>query len=184
MDFGLKDKIVLITGRAGNRGGIGETIVNALAPEGTIPVIQGGNDRGHKYVIACYEAEINATYQLNLTSADSIKNAVTLAIKKHDKIDVAINNGGTHNGIWSKILMIVECFTPAYDRWLKLLPNLEEKLNAVAVKIPWGRGMTTNTEIADAVLFLISERLRHAMGQCVYAGGWLVHPDRALLTEN
>ena len=49
MNLGLKGKIVVVTGAAGLKGSIGETIVHALANEGAIPVIVCRNDRGYKY---------------------------------------------------------------------------------------------------------------------------------------
>ena len=39
MDLHLKNKVVVITGAAGIKGSIGETIVQSLASEGAIPVI-------------------------------------------------------------------------------------------------------------------------------------------------
>lgn len=39
MDLGLKNKVVVVTGAAGIKGSIGETIVQHLATEGAIPVI-------------------------------------------------------------------------------------------------------------------------------------------------
>ena len=48
MNLGLKGKIVVVTGAAGLKGSIGETIVHALANEGAIPVIVCRNDRGYK----------------------------------------------------------------------------------------------------------------------------------------
>ena len=49
MDLGLKNKIVVVTGAAGIKGSIGETIVQSLANEGAIPVIVCRKDRGYGY---------------------------------------------------------------------------------------------------------------------------------------
>jgi len=51
MDLKLKDKVVVVTGAAGIKGSIGETIVQTLADEGAIPVIVCRNDRGFGYEI-------------------------------------------------------------------------------------------------------------------------------------
>jgi enoyl-[acyl-carrier-protein] reductase (NADH) len=40
--------------------------------------------------------------------------------------------------------------------------------------------MTTKEEIADMVLFLLSERSSHTTGQLIYVDGGYVHLDRAL----
>lgn len=39
MDLELKNKVVLITGAAGHKGSIGETIVQHLVAEGAIPAV-------------------------------------------------------------------------------------------------------------------------------------------------
>ena len=49
MDLHLKDKVIVVTGAAGIKGSIGETIVQTLANEGAIPVIICRNNRGYSY---------------------------------------------------------------------------------------------------------------------------------------
>ena len=46
MDLELKDKVVVISGAAGIKGSIGETMVRHLVNEGAIPAIIDRNDRG------------------------------------------------------------------------------------------------------------------------------------------
>ena len=46
MDLDLKNKIIVITGAAGIKGSIGETILQHLAEEGAIPAVIDRNDRG------------------------------------------------------------------------------------------------------------------------------------------
>ena len=50
MDLELNDKVVVISGAAGIKGSIGETMVRHLVNEGAIPAIIDRNDRGFEYV--------------------------------------------------------------------------------------------------------------------------------------
>ena len=83
-------------------------------------------------------------------------------------------------GIRVNAVIVAECYTPLYDRWIKTLPNPEEKLKDITSRIPLGNRMTTSEEIANAVAFLLSERSSHTTGQLVYVDGGYVHLDRAL----
>jgi L-fucose dehydrogenase len=70
--------------------------------------------------------------------------------------------------------------TALYRQWLSGFPNPEEKLAAIISKIPLGKRMTKPEEIADTVLFLLSERASHITGQHVFVDGGYTHLDRAL----
>jgi L-fucose dehydrogenase len=83
-------------------------------------------------------------------------------------------------GIRVNALIVAECYTPLYDKWIKTLPNPEEKLASIISKIPLENRMTTAEEIANAVAFLLSEKSSHTTGQLVYVDGGYVHLDRAL----
>ncbi len=83
-------------------------------------------------------------------------------------------------GIRVNAVVVAECYTPLYDRWIKTLPNPEEKLKEIISKIPLGNRMTTAEEIANMVAFLLSERSSHTTGQIIYVDGGYVHLDRAL----
>lgn len=83
-------------------------------------------------------------------------------------------------GIRVNAVVVAECFTPLYARWIETLPNPQEKLKEIESKIPFGNRMTTAEEIANAVVFLLSERSSHTTGQLVYVDGGYVHLDRAL----
>ncbi|RYZ24879.1 MAG: SDR family oxidoreductase [Sphingobacteriales bacterium] len=77
-------------------------------------------------------------------------------------------------------VVVAECYTPLYDKWIKSLPNPEEKLQEITAKIPLGNRMTTAEEIANMVAFLLSERSSHTTGQIIHVDGGYVHLDRAL----
>nr|WP_294950201.1 SDR family oxidoreductase [uncultured Mucilaginibacter sp.] len=75
---------------------------------------------------------------------------------------------------------VAECYTPLYDRWIKTLPNPEEKLASITSKIPLGKRMTTMEEIADTVVFLLSPKSSHTTGQITYVDGGYTHLDRSI----
>lgn len=79
-------------------------------------------------------------------------------------------------------IVIAECWTPSYDAWIKTIPNSESKLESIVKKIPFQNRMTTPAEIANTVLFVISEKSSHTTGQFIFVDGGYVHLDRALLS--
>ena len=83
-------------------------------------------------------------------------------------------------GIRVNAVVVAECYTPLYEKWIKTLPNPEEKLNSIKEKIPLGQRFTTKEEIANTVAFLLSEKSSHTTGQHIYVDGGYVHLDRAL----
>jgi L-fucose dehydrogenase len=84
-------------------------------------------------------------------------------------------------GIRVNAVIVAECYTPLYDKWIKTFPDPEEKLASITSKIPLENRMTTADEIADMVLFLLSRRSSHTTGQLIHVDGGYVHLDRALL---
>ncbi|MFC3811571.1 SDR family oxidoreductase [Lacihabitans lacunae] len=77
-------------------------------------------------------------------------------------------------------LVVAECYTPLYDKWINTFPNPAERLKEITDKIPLGNRMTTAEEIANMVVFLISNRSSHTTGQLIHVDGGYVHLDRAL----
>ncbi|MCK0156310.1 SDR family oxidoreductase [Cellulophaga sp. F20128] len=77
-------------------------------------------------------------------------------------------------------VIVAECYTPLYDRWIKTFENPEEKLKAITSKIPLENRMTTAEEIANMVVFLLSSKSSHTTGQLIYVDGGYTHLDRSL----
>lgn len=83
-------------------------------------------------------------------------------------------------GIRVNAVIVAECYTPLYDKWIKTFPNASEKLKSITEKIPLGKRMTTAAEIGDTVAFLLSERSSHTTGQLLFVDGGYTHLDRAI----
>jgi L-fucose dehydrogenase len=77
-------------------------------------------------------------------------------------------------------VVVAECWTPAYEKWIATLPDAAAKLKEITAKIPLENRMTHAEEIAATTAFLLSERSSHTTGQLVYVDGGYVHLDRAL----
>lgn len=77
-------------------------------------------------------------------------------------------------------VIVAECYTPLYEKWVQTLANPEDTLQRITEKIPLGKRMTTSEEIANAVVFLLSDKSSHTTGQLVYVDGGYVHLDRAI----
>jgi L-fucose dehydrogenase len=77
-------------------------------------------------------------------------------------------------------VIVAECFTPLYETWIKTFDDPEEKLKTITEKIPLGKRMTTPEEIANMVLFLLSNKSSHTTGQIIHVDGGYVHLDRAI----
>ena len=83
-------------------------------------------------------------------------------------------------GIRVNAVIPAEVMTPLYRKWIDTFEEPEEKLKKIREKIPLGNRMTTAEEIADAVLFLISQRASHITGQHIFVDGGYTHLDRSL----
>jgi L-fucose dehydrogenase len=77
-------------------------------------------------------------------------------------------------------VIVSECYTPQYESWIRTLKNPDEKIKEIISKIPLENRMTTPSEIAQAVAFLLSEKSSHTTGQLIHVDGGYVHLDRAL----
>jgi L-fucose dehydrogenase len=83
-------------------------------------------------------------------------------------------------GIRVNAIIVAECWTPLYEKWITTLPDPKAKLEEIVKKIPLGNRMTTSEEIANMAAFLLSERSSHTTGQLIHVDGGYVHLDRAL----
>ena len=77
-------------------------------------------------------------------------------------------------------VIVAECYTPLYNTWIKTFEHPEEKLKSITEKIPFEKRMTTAEEIANMVVFLLSDRSSHTTGQIIHVDGGYVHLDRAI----
>jgi L-fucose dehydrogenase len=59
-------------------------------------------------------------------------------------------------------------------------PDAKEKLKSITDRIPLEKRMTTTEEIANMVVFLLSEKSSHTTGQILHVDGGYVHLDRAI----
>jgi L-fucose dehydrogenase len=83
-------------------------------------------------------------------------------------------------GIRVNAVVVAECWTPLYENWINTLADPIAKRKEIEAKIPLGQRMTTTAEIANTVVFLLSDRSSHTTGQIIYVDGGYVHLDRAL----
>jgi L-fucose dehydrogenase len=83
-------------------------------------------------------------------------------------------------GIRVNAIVVAECWTPLYEKWITSLPDPKEKLKSIVAKIPLENRMTTAEEIAATTAFLLSSRSSHTTGQLIHVDGGYVHLDRAL----
>lgn len=259
MDLKLKDKVIMVTGGAGQSGSIGETIVRHIIKERGIPVFVDKHPRGKHMEQGIREDGFDCLFvQADLTTHAGCSNAVEEAVDRYGRLEGLINNLGINDGVgleksydefvdslklnlvhffavtkaalpWLKkssgpiiniaskvavtgqggtsgyaaakggvlaltrewalelrqdeirvnAIVIAECWNPAYKAWLEKFEDPEAKKKSITSKIPLEQRMTEPSEIADAVLFLLSERSSHTTGQFLHIDGGYVHLDRA-----
>ena len=84
------------------------------------------------------------------------------------------------DGIRVNAIVVAECWTPLYEKWIKTLSDPDATLQSIVAKIPLENRMTTAEEIANMTVFLLSPRSSHTTGQLIHVDGGYVHLDRAL----
>ncbi|MDO5103521.1 MAG: SDR family oxidoreductase [Lautropia sp.] len=85
-----------------------------------------------------------------------------------------------NDGVRVNCVLPAEVMTPLYERWLQGFDDPQAQLDTITRNIPLGQRMTTAREIADTVVFLLSERASHTTGQWILPDGGYTHLDRAL----
>jgi L-fucose dehydrogenase len=83
-------------------------------------------------------------------------------------------------GIRVNAVIPAEVMTPLYARWINNFENPVQRLKEIEDNIPLGKRMTTAEEIANTVLFLLSDRASHTTGQWLFVDGGYTHLDRTL----
>jgi NAD(P)-dependent dehydrogenase (short-subunit alcohol dehydrogenase family) len=88
------------------------------------------------------------------------------------------------HGIRVNAVVPAEVYTPGYEAFAASTDSPKDFLDEMSRRIPLGLRMTTSEEIANAVVFLASERSAHTTGQIIYPDGGYVHLDRAYEPES
>lgn len=84
------------------------------------------------------------------------------------------------DGVRVNAVIPAEVMTPLYERWINTFANPEQKLASITARIPLGQRMTTPQEIANTVVFTLSDVASHTTGQWLFVDGGYTHLDRAL----
>jgi L-fucose dehydrogenase len=84
------------------------------------------------------------------------------------------------DGVRVNAVVPAEVMTPLYRSWLTSFEDPVTKLESIVRKVPLGARMTRAEEIADMVVFLLSDRASHVTGQWMFVDGGYTHLDRAL----
>lgn len=100
MDLNLRNKVILVTGGAGKKGSIGETLVRHIVKEGGIPAIIDRNERGYELQEDIQSEGKEAFFvQTDVKDPEACRKAVDKIILKYQRIDVLINNVGVNDGV-------------------------------------------------------------------------------------
>lgn len=84
-------------------------------------------------------------------------------------------------GIRVNSVVPAEVLTPLYKAWIETQPDPAESLKSITEHIPLGHRMTKASEIAAAVLFLLSSKQSgHTTAQHIVVDGGFIHLDRTL----
>jgi L-fucose dehydrogenase len=179
-EFGRIDGIV---NNAGNNDGIG---LEKGSPETFIKSLT--SNAGHYYYMVHYalpSLKVSHGSVVNIGSKTSVtgqggtsgyvaaKGAI-LSLTREWAVELL------HYRIRVNAVIPAEVSTPLYDAWLKGFADPQEKLKQVSKKIPLENRLTKPEEIADTVLFLLSDRSSHTTGQWLFVDGGYTHLDRSI----
>ena len=107
------------------------------------------------------------------TSGYAASKGAQLALTREWAIELA------KHGVRVNAIVPAEVMTPLYKKWINTFDNPEERLTEIENRIPLEKRFTTSEEIANTVVFLLSERSSHTTGQWLFVDGGYVHFDRA-----
>lgn len=108
------------------------------------------------------------------TSAYCAAKGATLSLTREWAADLA------DDGIRVNAVIPAESMTPLYARLLNETGEPEAELQKIQKRIPLGNRMTLPEELANAVIFLLSDKAGHTTGQWHFVDGGYTHLDRAL----
>jgi L-fucose dehydrogenase len=82
-------------------------------------------------------------------------------------------------GIRVNGVVVAECDTPAYQKWLSREAEPQKRLQQIKALIPLENRLTAAKEIAETVIFLLSP-LSGVNGELIFVDGGYVHLDRSI----
>jgi NAD(P)-dependent dehydrogenase (short-subunit alcohol dehydrogenase family) len=172
MDFGLEDRVVLVTG--GSRG-IGKAIARTALAEGATVVICGRDDDVGRSVVSELGQEKCSWRSCDVSDDREIEQLLEHVLERHGRIDALVNNAGRfgggpaselradglHEGIDTKVLGALQLVRAA-------LPALRQSDQARVVNIS---GITAQrvipgaavTAIANAGVLAVTAYLAHEL---------------------
>ncbi|HEY4063044.1 MAG TPA: SDR family oxidoreductase [Puia sp.] len=106
------------------------------------------------------------------TSGYAAANGVRAELTQEWALELA-SRGIRVNGV-----VVAECWTPAYEKWISGLQNGTEQLKEIEAMVPLENRLTKPKEIADTVVFLLSPLSQGVKGELVHVDGGYVHLDR------
>lgn len=97
MDFGLADKVVIVTGGG---AGIGAAISESLAAEGAVPVIFARREPDAAFLARIEARSPNAGWvQVELSDDARCRAAVAETLRRWGRIDALVNNAGINDSV-------------------------------------------------------------------------------------
>ncbi|MCI8327777.1 MAG: SDR family oxidoreductase [Lachnospiraceae bacterium] len=118
MDFGLKDKVILVTG---STKGLGKAIGEVAAQEGAIPVFTGRSEKLLEELVKemqeKYRPEISGIC-IDISKKEDLKKMMETVEERYGRLDVLVNNAG----IWPTAY-VVEMEEEEFENTMKV--NLE-----------------------------------------------------------